>query len=424
MTNIKVLDAIMGSGKSTRLIDDISNLPLTTKVIVVLPLLTECHRFAGTMPAISSDGSCDYSKPEEYSIEFGGILYNPTHKLYDRFFKHPANNNENGSKLTGLESLLKNDENIVTTHALFRTLNKECLDILNEKNYLLVIDEVLTVYEEYTGFIDKKTNELPILIGNNTTYIDTDGITLRWSTDPRTRLGRYQTEIDMCDRGSLLLIDNTFLILELSKDIIQSFKEVWVATYLFNGSYFKGYLDYHTIPYSVEKFGNSAKVFKPLITIVLNPKMNEIGEHKTALSRSSQCVSKTHNDKLKKHLNNFFKQYSASPEDRLWCCFKEALVNLKGKGYTNNFLSLGTKGTNLYAGTSVLAYTANIFMNPYIVRFLRTKNITVSEESFALGEMVQWIYRSQIRNGKPITVYVPSRRMRELLIDWLNGKYD
>jgi hypothetical protein len=48
----------------------------------------------------------------------------------------------------------------------------------------------------------------------------------------------------------------------------------------------------------------------------------------------------------------------------------------------------------------------------------------VSEESFALGEMVQWIYRSQIRNGKPITVYVPSRRMRELLIDWLNGKYD
>jgi hypothetical protein len=106
------------------------------------------------------------------------------------------------------------------------------------------------------------------------------------------------------------------------------------------------------------------------------------------------------------------------------CCFKEALVNLKGKGYTNNFLSLGTKGTNLYAGTSVLAYTANIFMNPYIVRFLRTKNITVSEESFALGEMVQWIYRSQIRNGKPITVYIPSKRMRELLIDWLNGKYD
>ena len=41
-----------------------------------------------------------------------------------------------------------------------------------------------------------------------------------------------------------------------------------------------------------------------------------------------------------------------------------------------------------------------------------------------IGEMVQWIYRSQIRNGKPITVYVPSRRMRELLIDWLNGKYD
>ena len=61
---------------------------------------------------------------------------------------------------------------------------------------------------------------------------------------------------------------------------------------------------------------------------------------------------------------------------------------------------------------------------PLIIGHKTYHDITVSEESFALGEMVQWIYRSQIRNGKPITVYVPSKRMRELLIDWLNGKYD
>jgi len=33
--------------------------------------------------------------------------------------------------------------------------------------------------------------------------------------------------------------------------------------------------------------------------------------------------------------------------------------------------------------------------------------------------MIQWIWRSAIRDGKEIWVYIPSRRMRELLKKWL-----
>ena len=36
--------------------------------------------------------------------------------------------------------------------------------------------------------------------------------------------------------------------------------------------------------------------------------------------------------------------------------------------------------------------------------------------------MLQWIFRSQIRMDLPINIYIPSRRMRELLEDWLNNK--
>ena len=46
------------------------------------------------------------------------------------------------------------------------------------------------------------------------------------------------------------------------------------------------------------------------------------------------------------------------------------------------------------------------------------------EELYALGEMVQWIYRSQIRRGDPIVIYIPSKRMRDILIGWVDGKYD
>ncbi len=46
--NVKVLDALMGSGKTTKLIKDVSLLPNNNPVIYIAPLLSECHRFAGT----------------------------------------------------------------------------------------------------------------------------------------------------------------------------------------------------------------------------------------------------------------------------------------------------------------------------------------------------------------------------------------
>lgn len=43
------------------------------------------------------------------------------------------------------------------------------------------------------------------------------------------------------------------------------------------------------------------------------------------------------------------------------------------------------------------------------------------EDDYALSEMIQWVWRSAIRDGKEIWVYIPSRRMRELFQNWLNG---
>ena len=41
-------------------------------------------------------------------------------------------------------------------------------------------------------------------------------------------------------------------------------------------------------------------------------------------------------------------------------------------------------------------------------------------DAYALSEMIQFICRSRVRRGEPIYCYIPSKRMRELLIDWLN----
>lgn len=59
------------------------------------------------------------------------------------------------------------------------------------------------------------------------------------------------------------------------------------------------------------------------------------------------------------------------------------------------------------------------------------KNITTTHEllslmkdsdvEYALSALLQWIWRSAIRNGKKVTIYIPAPRMRQLLTDWLNG---
>jgi hypothetical protein len=44
----------------------------------------------------------------------------------------------------------------------------------------------------------------------------------------------------------------------------------------------------------------------------------------------------------------------------------------------------------------------------------------IDEDVYALSVMLQWIWRSAIRDGKDITLYLPSVRMRELLVSWIN----
>jgi hypothetical protein len=46
----------------------------------------------------------------------------------------------------------------------------------------------------------------------------------------------------------------------------------------------------------------------------------------------------------------------------------------------------------------------------------------VDGDMYALSSLIQWVWRSAIRDGKPIILYVPSSRMRGLLIKWLNDE--
>ena len=107
-------------------------------------------------------------------------------------------------------------------------------------------------------------------------------------------------------------------------------------------------------------------------------------------------------NKLYNYYNNKYKGYS---EDIGWTTYRSLFESLKGKGYTKGFNKDGRK---------YLAYFRNDFYSVHDNRH------ELTDDQYALANLLQFIWRSAIRDGKHITVYIPSRRMRELLIDWIN----
>ena len=57
-------------------------------------------------------------------------------------------------------------------------------------------------------------------------------------------------------------------------------------------------------------------------------------------------------------------------------------------------------------------------MHPIEKSFFQDHDITVSEDKLAVSDLLQWVWRSRIRNGESINLYMPARRMRELLEKW------
>ena len=91
------------------------------------------------------------------------------------------------------------------------------------------------------------------------------------------------------------------------------------------------------------------------------------------------------------------------------------------KRQAKGFVVHNQKATNRYADKTTLAYGLNLFMSVPIKRYLESRGGEVKEDLWSLNEMLQWIFRSGIRKGKAIHIYIPSERMRGLLKEWLKS---
>ena len=240
----------------------------------------------------------------------------------------------------------------------------------------------------------------------------------------------------MCIQGNVYYVNGCMLMWTLPVEIFTAFSDVYVLTYLFKGQVQKAYYDLYNVKYTyhsvrkndegkyelcpyIEKYDMSE--IRSKINILQDEKLNVIGDKESALSKSWYIKSNKHIIKqLKDNTFNFFNnKVKGKSKDNLWTTFKEYKGSLQGNGYTKGFVALNTRASNDYADRSNVAYLVNRYVNPMVTGFFYMHDVELDEDAFALSEMLQLIWRSRIRKGESINVYIPSRRMRELFEDWL-----
>ena len=406
---IRVCDSIMGSGKSQSSIAYMNSHP-DQKFIYITPYLDEAERIKKGCPGLN------FVEPS------------------NQYKKHGF------SKLTHTAALIAEGKNITTTHQAFKSYTSDMLDDIKHFQYTLIIDENVEVLERYevhpgdlqmvvdAGYVTLNDDVYSIANENYHGIILSDMFTLLKSRDLlRVKNGKKGKGDDL-------------FYWALPPDLITAFKDVYILTYLFEGQALHHFLKIYHLEYErigIERTEDGGYRFgaypgyvpeyvshlKDRIQILEHEKLNAIGDDYYALSlawfnRGGEPVKQLKNN-VSNCFNNVWRDVPA--ERRMWGAYKSAYNQLKGKGYAKAYTTFNMRATNKYRTKDVLCYPINAFMNVGEKALYKKNGIDVDEDLYAVSIIVQWIWRSAIRDGNSIRLYVPSRRMRTLLLRWIDS---
>lgn len=400
MCKVTVVDSIMGSGKTSWAIEYMNM--SDERFIYITPFKDEVDRIVDT---------CS-----------------------DRYFYQPSD--KGTTKLESMNKLLKEGYNIASTHANFSQVNADTLKYLKENDYILILDEVMKVVEEVN--ITKK--DLDILFKTNMITVLDDGKVIWNDMEYEGQYDKYKKQFV---NGDVYFHREKLMLWTFPTKIFEAFKEVYVMTYLFEGQIQAYYYKMNNIEFDYKSVAcregmNNKKHYyltdytkgdkseiKQLVNLY-EGNLNSIGNKKgkeNPLS-SSWFKRNTKTDKLlvlKKNMENYFQKIcKTKSDDNMWCVFKEYRTKCKGNGYAKGYVNWNERATNKYQDKTSVAYCVNVFLKPMHKGFFEDRGIEIHEDTFALAEMLQFIWRSRIRKGEKINLYIPSERMRQLFIEWLN----
>lgn len=399
MSIVKVCDAIMGSGKTSAAINLMNSEP-NRKFIYITPFLDEVKRIRESCPILN--------------------------------FKEPVMTNGR-TKSEDFLTLLESRCNIASTHALFKKSGADVAKLIKKGGYTLILDEVCDVVET----LEVPPSDYHLLLDSGIISITDDG-RVRWNREDYEKDGHFYPLMKAIIDGDVIAEDERLMIWRFSYSIFEAFEEVLILTYMFDAQIQKYYFDINKIEYQYvgvsktsgrycfcEADGTCRRApfnLKELVHILDDAKLNECGKDPNAFSVSwyNRQLKNGGLDRIKLNAENVVRhKWGVKSDQVLWATFKDSKAKLRGKGYTRSYLSFNARATNDYRNRTHLMYLVNVFPQVDLTTFFAKHGITIDRDRYATSVMVQWIWRSAIRDGKEIWVYIPSSRMRNLLEQWL-----
>lgn len=397
--DIKIIDRPCGTGKTTEIL---RSFKLGQRYLVVVPLLSEVER-------VINDASVLFFQPQ------------PSHG--------------HATKAAHLDELLDRGVNIVTTHALFTDIAQAAASGRLD-DYHIIIDEVLDVVEPARGKSPRSFQEFYLDDGYATVL--EDGLVLptrRWDDDHKLvadtlDLGLYH----LAKSGTLHWVDGSFFIWALPVALLRCGRSFTVYTYLAEGSLMLAYLRKRGIEFVHERYADEASfrmLARQLIDVRPLPALKDVtftytGQTRVdGMSRRAEKVATALKNLKQRQLKGVdVRDVIITSAKRNW--YRDENESRAGafasgsRMFGANWLPNTTRGTNDYAHAQVAIYLYDQYLNPYLKRWLGLASDKGADDRYALTELVQWVYRSRVRRGEQITLYLPSDRMRRILEGWLN----
>ena len=413
---IEILDAMMGSGKTTAIINWINKHP-EKRYIYISPLLSEVG-------------------------EGGRVQQESKH------VKFCCPSDADGSKSEDLLLLLQSGENIACTHSLYRKMTHEHLDVISKVGYTLIIDEELGVIE---GFSDYAQTDIQWLIQMGVLSIcESDG-KIVWceqkADETMEESHKYARLKNMCDVEMLYAAKrtNAMITTQLPTRLIDVCERVIVLTYMFKGNVLdcflrlKGFdvVEFTEVNDDLRKVDGD--LIRSLITITPIPKKFTLCN-----KLSSTWYDKASSADLKK-VENAIRSIAVSwgvsgenlmytfPKDRSIKSDKRT-VKIKPRGFIEVkqkidgvtitkplWLASSIRATNDYAHVNHCIHAYRRYPLTAVDSYLKDYGYPINVSVFALSELLQWVWRTSIRNEEPIKVCILSDYMLELFQEWLQS---
>ena len=445
MTKITVIDAPCGAGKTSWAIQEM-NRNKDRAYIYCTPFLDEVDRIR------KACGYRRFDEPKPY----------------------------NGTKIDNFNDLLAGGGSIAVTHTTFLNATQETLDRIFDGDYTLILDEALDVIMEFNSIKtvedsprqEMSPSDVQFLLNKGSIKIHPD-YRVEWVDADYNHDFKYAEVERLAKLGMLYCYRKKLLVTVFPPKIFLLFDKVYVLTYIFGGCVLKYYFQQHGIEcalasiyendgnysvgeYTTDSDHNFRRRLRELVTVCDSHTLNR---PKRKLSMHWYDKANTEDFKqLRNDMGSYFNRYlsnaSARNGDIMWTAPKKYAHRLRGKGFSmvrslskdelrlpeqelknlkrtvDCFVSCNSKATNIYRNRWALAYCYDMHPNPMIWDSFSDFNdervakglapIIVDKREYAISCLIQWMCRSRIRDGKPISIYLPSDRMRKLFNDWVN----